>query len=221
MATYYKAGTKVLTCNSQLLIPSTGSKTVYTDNFDSYIVGNLGGQGYWVDSLNHITVVDESGNKTVGTTDTNFLDHLCYYNRALAAAQYAKFVISTMTASSRAIGVAVRCAASGNGYCYYASSGERFLFKLVAGAEVQMCAYSTAAGVNAGDTMELRANGTSIRAYYNGALDTLLGASVAPTTGSNGDYVDSVFSSGFAGVCGFGGDTGYLADADTWEGGEL
>jgi hypothetical protein len=46
---------------------------VYTDNFDAYTVGNLGGQGNWVDSLNHVTVVAESGNKTVGSTSTSFL----------------------------------------------------------------------------------------------------------------------------------------------------
>jgi hypothetical protein len=142
------------------------------------------------------------------------------YNIAMTAAQSAKVTITTMTASARYIGVAVRCAASGNGYFYIASSGARVLQKVVNGSLVDMCA-GAGTGVVAGDTLEIRANGTSIQAYYNGVLDAALGACVAPTTGSNGDYVDSTFSSGFTGICAYTGDTGYVADADTFIATEL
>lgn len=119
--------------------------------------------------------------------------------------QYAQGVIAAI--SSPYVGAAARVAAAANtGYCYSGSSGDRELYKMVAGSYTGLA--STAAGFSASDTVRIEANGTTITPKRNGSTDSALGA-----------QTDNSIASGYAGLCGF--NQGTTSRIDDWEGGNL
>ena len=128
------------------------------------------------------------------------------------ADQYSQIVLVARTGDdNRFIGPGVRHAAAGTAtyYFYYVSVNQRWKGKLVAGAFTQIGSTGGATATN--DVLRIEAEGTTLRTYRNGALDT--------GVGGGGSHTDSSIASGAAGIAGYG--TGTTLRADDWEAGNL
>ena len=185
-------------------------KTKYTDNFNLYTNGGLGGQGNWVlSATTDITVNNSQIQQQIGAPGAQ--TSRVYYNQSLENNQYSQLTIvsNPMTGGDgtiNSIGVAVRMNASGHGYLFLVSHEDMVLTKYTGQYSPNLDTSSSF--VEAGDVIKIEAIGTSIKAYVNGQ-------EVFSVT-------DSDISSGYAGLCGWGGYR-YppFITADDWEGGDL
>jgi len=191
-------------------VVQTPSGSPYTDDFESYTEGILGGQGDWVTIAWTMTVVDVSGdNRVYASVNTDFSATL--YDKTFDNDQYAKCTFDQVGTSF--IGPGVRLTGTTpstlNGYGIYASSTVSRLVRYDKGSKSNLGTSGSGAALT--DVFELRVEGTTLSCYKNGALDTSLGTS--------GNYTDATHSSGQAGLNGY--DNSNTTTIDTWEGGDL
>lgn len=182
----------------------------YSDNFDSYTTDGaiLYGQGSWLQEDNVQRVAYSASD---GEVWSNASGSQCatYYNGALANDQYSQAVVTTISFGA-SVGVVVRCSGgSSTYYAYYSSSNAAYMGKVVSGTWTSFGTVGTP--FEADDIIKLEVEGTTIRAYKNGSLDT--------SVGTNGVATDAAISSGYAGVGGYGSST--ISRIDNWEAGEL
>jgi hypothetical protein len=152
-----------------------------SDNFNTYTVGSLSGQGNWTNVQGNMTVVDVSGNKEVNASTT--VDTLIKRTETFTNDHSSQVTIKAISGSSWT-GVTVRTKLIGGipyGYYYYAGNGDRYL-------EVLSPSYSNIASSygntnNPGDILKMEIVGTTLKCYYNGVLDTSLnGTGIFTTT---------------------------------------
>ena len=185
------------------MIKATGvPPSSFTDDFNSYNDGALDGQGPWVDILGSFTVVSNavqvgSGDEAGSMVDLPFNDN-----------QYAKSEIANI-GNNRFIGVAVRCASNGNYYGLYADNNEIYVFRATSSTWVELGGVGQS--VSGGDILELRAEGSNLTCLLNGVPISGIG--------TDGVVVDSTYSSGNIGICGYDGHS--TSQIDNFEGGDL
>lgn len=208
-------------CGNQLLCDfSSSSGLTISDNFNSYSVGSLAGQGNWTACVEAMAIVDVSGNKVVkGNTAGN--ESVCKRSEAFSNDHYAKLTISAIeSGGGQRIGVAVRCSGNSAGNCYfYMADGNARIFAYIEGGYYYNIAIEYT-GAAVGDVLELRAEGTSIKCYINGSLDSALPSSedTGVATGTAGSYTSSKFTTGTAGIAGLDAGATY---GDLFEAGDI
>lgn len=183
----------------------------YTDNFNSYTIGNLSTQGNWITCDNDMSVIDDSGNKKI-TSGTILLYNQATRNTGTVTSnQYSQLTITDL-AFSNYIGVCVRASTS-NYYAYIVSLNHRMVIKVVDG-EATIIDELGENYLSVNDVFKLSISGTTLTCYRNGSIDTAL-------TGG-GIYTDTSLSSGSVGVVARLNDSGAnLTAGDIWEGGDL
>lgn len=186
-------------------LSSGSSGSSYTDDFESYSAGGLGGQGNWVAARNNLTVIDVGGdNRIHGGASSD--QSVVYYNKTLTNDQSSQITIDA-SASSTYVGVCVRASGSGatlNCYGYYYRNGTDTFFKFVNGVKTNI-GTGTNPSMSSGDILRIEAIGTSIKVYINDIEQR--------------STTDSDISSGYAGVVSY--DNATTPSMDDWEGKDL
>jgi hypothetical protein len=178
--------------------------SVYTDNFQAYSAGNLGGQGNWISGINNLTVIDFSGDKRVYSTSTSTI-RLVYLDLVFPNDQYSQLTIDTTISVSAFIGPAVRCS-SNNCYVLIVSADWIEVHKLIAGTDTTLDTANIA--INAGDVIKLSISSNTLRCLRNGSPVSGLGD-------VNGDIASGgELTSGKPGILAYTADTGltYIDD---------
>lgn len=170
--------------------PVSSGGVVATDNFTRANASTLGsnytpcGQGsgpYDGMSISSNTAIGATGLSTMSAWTAN-----TFHND-----QYSKATYFSAAVGSKYLQVAVRLTGAGatlNGYQITTDSANWFLSKITAAGTATNLTTGTSA-MTAGDTLEIKAVGTTISAYHNG---TLLGS-----------VTDSSYASGSAGIGGY------------------
>jgi hypothetical protein len=169
----------------------------YTDNFNTYSVASLNGQGNWDVLLNSITVYDGGNGARLVQSYTSTSVTVAQYDATFGTNQYAQITISNVGDVSDAMGVGVRLSGTGAttcGYGYYVMNGTQRLFRIDNGVKTNLGSAGTAS-ISAGATVRLEINGTTITAYLNGSVDTGVGTSGSATV--------TEYTSGKAGITGY------------------
>jgi hypothetical protein len=193
-----------------------GNTTNYADDFSSYSAGALGGQGNWVACINTIEVTADDKVK-------GYANDLCtvIYNGGFNNNQRATLQITTIdNGGSYGVSVCVRASGSGATGTYYALYGASgggegtILYKVVNGSATALC--YTGFAIAAGETIELKVDGTTLTCLKNGIIDTTMGAAINGASGNNGVYTDSSIASGQPGIMiwGTGARGGYFECAN-------
>ena len=183
---------------------------VYTDNFDALTGGgnDLAGQGNWILGLNRIIVwTPTTGDNEIGPyTSSAYVAAI--HNQTYANNQYAQ-IKRTKVTSDGAWGVGVRLSGSGATFCGYAlvvkdsATGYSRLVKFTNGvASILGSTGTTPTALN--DVYKLQIVGGVLTAYKNGSVFTEVGTS--------GSYTDTTYTTGKAGVVGYGTYNDTLAD---------
>ena len=167
---------------------------------DSFTRANSSTLGQnWTQSQGTVGI---SSNAAVGTA-LNTWTGAYYSGQTWNADQFAQATISVTGAANLALGPAVRGSASGNYYQFWCNTGSgASLDKFVAGARTVLTTAGAACAVN--DVMRLEVVGSTLRAYYNGALLIT--------------WTDSALTSGSPGVAFYNNSTAALVN---WSGGNL
>jgi hypothetical protein len=155
------------------LAASIGGGFMVTDDFEAYNTGVLGGQGNWVssDSYDYVTVVDTAGDNRITGTAVFGVRRTETFNND----QFSQVRVDLSAQSE--IGPAVRCSgvgANAYGYYYYAGDDDGYVGYRHDGGDTDLGG-STNARLSAGDVLRLEIEGTTLRCYRNGVLDTTLG----------------------------------------------
>lgn len=191
--------------------PAAGSGgATYTDDFEGYSEAALAGQGDWITWMGVITVVTFSESEYVYPNSAGALCGVAY-DDTFDDDQYAENGGYFDVLSGYYIGPGVRLtgsAGSADGYGYAGGSTDSYLFRIDDGSYTVLSDAGDA--VTDDDVLRIEIEGTTIRCYKNGDLDTSLG--------SNGTFTDATYSSGKAGIVGLGTGGNYIPD---WEGGDL
>jgi hypothetical protein len=175
-----------------------------SDNFNR-ANGGLGSN--WTQNVNSWTIESNQARPNTGGSDCL----IRWSAEAFDAAQYSQVVIKNPSGTTW-YGVAVRCATSAvlTCYSYACSSSERELAQYINGSWTRLGNSVVGAGSAANnDVFKLEANGSSIKPYRNGSLDT----SITPTGVSN-----SNIPSGAIGMFGNGNVAGGGVGVDDFEG---
>lgn len=167
------------TMDNLFLIPYVGNITV-SDDFESYSIGNLSGQGNWVAIRPSypINIIDVSGDQRFkGSSEYN---ERCYTRtEAFSVDHYAQCTIESAPDDGSDTGVAVRCNRYYDSgwqeqfFAYYGHNTHRAIFYSINGSWVALSEVATT-GVSPGDVLRLEVEGNILRAYYNGSLDTVM-----------------------------------------------
>ena len=182
---------------------------VYTDDFEAYSAGILGGQGNWITSLGEMVVVDVAGDNQIRNNVAGA--SIVTYNAVISNSQYSQVVIDTVTNGAK-IGVAVRVSGVGatcDGYVLLTRDNEASIYRIDDGVATLLA--NGAVTVVAGGILKLSATGTELSCYYNGALIT--------TISGDGKLTDAFYGSGQVGLAGSSSDVGLKID--DWRGGLL
>ncbi len=200
----------------QLQVPAIASSiqvaagAVYTDDFQSYSIGALVGNGQWILGSGTIQIGDVAGDKRV-YSNTNVSRTAAIYNDVFEDDQYSEAVVDGMNTGAQ-IGIGVRLAGSEgtlDGYWYFGNSNQSALRRIDNGVLTTLG--STGNGFTATDVIKITIEGDAIKCYKNGVLDT--------EVATNGEYTDATYSSGKAGIVGYDDHAGITLDE--WEGGDL
>lgn len=162
--------------------------TQYTDNFQAYTVGSLGGQGLWEPGLNSVAVEDVTGNKMAAPGRTLNTDSCVFVNQAFSNNQWAQIVIKKGLANC--IGVALRCN-NGQYYAAYASPTAVYVGRVMASTWVDLDHASTT--INDNDVLYMSVIGTTLKILVNGSPISTLG-------NVSGEITDANISSGAIGI---------------------
>lgn len=190
----------------------------FVDNFDSYIAGNLAGQGNWLSCLNNIGVAVASGNGGVYPgTSVNIA--AVKRSETFLSNHYSQITINS-PGSNQWIGVSARTQGESNTasyYSYIATASARALSVIVNGTEYGI---ASGPGISDNDVLRIEVQGSTITCYRNGVIDTSMGIATSPATGNNGVYIDTrLLNGGTPGISGWGYNT--YVFADNWKGGNL
>ena len=193
------------------------SKYIYADDFQSYSVGNLGGQGNWVAVMNTTSIVDTSGDKRVYSTGGTLYG--VRRMETFSASQYAQIVIDLIN-NEGAVGVSVRTSGidTASAYCFYLyqdlyTTYLGYILPNYGGAEIATASHN----YSPGDVLRIEINGDEIRAYLNGSLHTGLSGGTGIFNVSEIISSNASLGSGMPGIWGW--STG--AYGDEWQGGNL
>lgn len=207
---YYKyTGSEILMAGASVLLKevAAGGNT-YSDNFDSLAYSDyLIGQSYWISGLNDLAVWQAAAGNNVVSPYTSSAYVSAIYNQALTNDQYAQIKNKNTTSDGR-IGVGVRLSGSASTFCGYgftisAVAGYCAIVKFINGvATVLGTAGTTNAAAN--DIFKITAVGTTISVYKNGSLFT--------SVGTGGQVTDSTYTTGKAGIVGYGAYNDAIAD---------
>lgn len=173
--------------------------TTYSDNFNRSNSTSLGSP--WVD------VTGGWGVLSNGAYTPNNADNFSYYNNTTANDQYSKATFVNLGASGTNdyIGVGARISAGPTGYMLYVNPlGAGWVVQAAPSFSTIMSGSDT---FTSGDTVELRAVGTTITFYKNSV--------------SIGSTTDASIASGFAGLDTFTGNDTARTWFDNWEGGDV
>lgn len=192
-------------------VAAGGSKAQYTDDFEAYTEGSLIGQGNWITGLNDYETGDFEGNMVISPSTATSVCAVIY-NQPFANDQYAQISIA-MPSTTRANGIGVRMTGSGATFCgygFYVMSGTQRLFRVDNGTKTNLGNTGTET-IAENDVFRLEISGTTLTAYKNGSVFTAVG--------TNGQATVTEYTSGKAGIIGYGDVSDALAD--NWEGGDL
>ena len=190
---------------------ATATKVVATDNFDSYTTDGalLTGQGNWLRERLDQKVAYSASNGEVWSNGSGGNEVATYYNDTFDDDQYSEVKITATNAGGQ-IGVSVRCGGGiSSYYLFYGNSSSCWFGKMDAGS---FTSFGSGTAFEVNDIIRIEAEGTTIRAYRNGELDTSVG-------GGDGIVTDSGLTSGKAGLSGYNSTTS--TRCDNWEGGNL
>ena len=193
------------------------NKRIITDNFNSYSIGSLEGQGNWISALPNpqLMVVDYSGNNRIQCLASVSKDCIFYKDISMNPDQSSQIeFFGTGTTDYDDTGVAVRVT-PGNGYFYWAGVQERGLDVFIDNALIRLTA-ATNIGLTTGDIMKISVVGTTITCYLNGEVDTGLNIAISPATGGSGVYTDIRLTTGEPGFYGFGYYDETSVQGDNW-----
>lgn len=193
------------------LTPSSSLSSGYTDDFQSYSVGSLSGQGNWGNGLNTISISDIGGDKVVYSNTANSVTALTYDGN-VADDQYSEITCDALV-TGHFIGVMVRMSGNGAtlcGYGYYGSPTTRRLFRIDDGVKTNLGNAGTSTQDD-GAVFRLEVSGTTLTAYLNGSVDT--------EVGTNGSATVTEYTSGKTGITGYHNSGGTYGDV--WKGGSL
>jgi len=110
------------------------------------------------------------------------------------------------------IGPACRCSLTEvTGYSLTLAYDEVYLISIDDGVETNMITVQ-AVSLSNGDTVSMKVDGTTITIYLNDVVWAALGDGINDTTGTAGVYTNSVISSGYPGISGYGGGPNAAAD---------
>lgn len=217
MSKIYLNSGKVLLRNGTLMFEeNTGGGSIYYDNFDSYTGGNyLVGLGSWVSGMGNMVCWNISaGQNQVGPYSSTAYS-AAIYNQVLSNDQYAQIKRTKVTADGY-LGIGVRLSGSSTTFCGYvfllkdSATGNTRLLKFTNGVAAQLgSAGTTPPSLN--DIYKLTIVGNVLTCYKNGSIFTEVATS--------GQYTDSTYSSGKAGIAGYGSYNDTLCDE--FECGEL
>jgi hypothetical protein len=206
-----------LTGSTEYIRGQIGGIFTLSDDFESYTAGALGGQGNWVTIQNTTRVIDVSGDNRIYTDVTT--QHETRRSETFSDDQFAQCVIDLINGEG-SIGVTVRSSGSSSatryGFIYYQDAYTSYLsygLPYSGGASIA----TGSRNYNAGDVLRLEIEGSELRAYVNGSLNTAL-------TGGTGIFdVSSIISSNPALAHGSPGVSGWSVGAygDDWQGGNL
>lgn len=198
--------------NKNLFWTTTNSDTtsaiIYSDNFDSYANGAvLGDQANWDAENNTMGIIKPAAEGRVYSTNAG--ETAAYYVGTFSADQWSQATY-TGSGAGRSIGVAVRCSGTGarDYYGWYTDTAASYLFKVDNGTYATL-AEGTLWTVN--DVVKLEIVGSELRCYRNGSLDT--------SVSTDGKLVDTTFTTGNPGLCGY--NTGTTVTIDNWSGGNV
>jgi hypothetical protein len=182
---------------------------VYTDNFDSYAVGPLGGKGNWVSCVDRLSLYDNAGDKRLRYYHNGVVE-VVNRSETFLDNQYSQVAIETPNVYSP-IGPCVRTQGTGEttmGYGLTAySDGEVGILYFNAGVKTILeTVYIDA--VNDGDILKITAIGNVITGYINGAQVISVEDNGILTGGTPGIYANYLYWNVYAYV-------------DDWEGGDI
>lgn len=181
-----------------------------SDNFNSYSVGPLAGQGNWITIHNAMAVVDlGGGNKVI---KPNTLDEIGVGRSETFTSNQSSQITLTTTSPYAFIGPSVRTQTTSGGeyYGYYVSDTERYVFYVINGLYYDLGHISGTSNI-AGDVFKITVVGNTITCYKNGVVDSALSG--------GGIYTDThIPSGGTPGVTGYGIVNAY---GDSWIGSNI
>jgi hypothetical protein len=171
----------------------TGSNDTLLESYSANWVSNAGDMAIYDNSVcPYESAAEEAYHRSDETFDAD---------------QYAQGTILETSDPSFAVGVAVRCAASGaNYYGMYTASNFTYLFVVSGGTWTQLG--WTGSNYDNGYVMRLEISGTTLTPKLNGAVNSEIGA-----------VEDETLASGYAGVSGY--SSSIATRLDDWEGGNL
>ena len=195
------------------------SKAAYSDNFDSYAnLSSIDGNGSWINGIDLSMAVRTS--HTSGMDVSPYLSGALsgsIYNATFANDQYSQITRSYISGGGMGAGVRLSGTTAAT-FCGYGlmvmddhnESAYCAIYKITNGVLTALGSTYTFTPT-AGDTFKLTVSGSTLTAYRNGSVWT--------SVGTNGVATDSTYTSGKAGIIGFGSwqDT----RADNWLGGDL
>jgi len=179
---------------------TTSNLESYSDDFSAYSTGDLAGQGDWLTCLNQIIVTATA--RVQANSSGN--DNCVKLSLPFSNDHYAQITNVQMAAGGGTMGVAARCSGSGATATYYVfeyTNTNGYFGKVVNGSYTTL-AESTRNGL-ANDVLKIAVEGTSIKLYLNGSLDTTFGSGQNGCTGNQGSYTDSSISTGVPGIAGW------------------
>lgn len=181
---------------------------VYTQDFDDLSTGVLTGQGLWVTIDGAISVNDHGGSNAFDGDQTGY--NAALYSASINDDQYSEVVAYVIDYSSPGPAVRMNSASGGTYYAWFheLSTATR-LVKVVNGTATILVNGTT--GWTDGDVVRLEVEGTELRCYKNGSLDT--------SVSGDGKFIDASISTGYTGVMNYYDNNN--AYGHTWEGGSL
>jgi hypothetical protein len=184
-----------------------------SDNFEAYSTGNLAGQGNWVSCVGSFAIQDISGDNRVYCTGTG--EQAIKRSEIFDSNQYAEAKMDYVQWAVW-LGVGVRIqgsGATGAWYGYYVAPSTRYVVRISGGVWVEDLGSATGVINNNGDILRIEANGTTIKCYRNGSLDTEL-------TGGTGIFTNTGLQTGGSpGITSYNGNNNL--HLDDWVGGNL
>lgn len=171
---------------------------VATDNFEAHALGDMDGEGNWVQIYGRIDIEDNGGDKVAKPEFSSDYSYY-YYNTSLGNDQAAEAVLDAVV-QFRNVGVFVRGSTTQETCYYYFGDTDDSTLGLVQNGVNNALATGDAFSTN--DVIRLEVVGNELRCYKNGSLDTSISG--------DGKYEDNTLTSGYGGLYTFGNGVSYI-----------
>lgn len=186
---------QIIINNSSTTGGGTGGSVNITDNFDSYNVGVLYGEGQWLQERGVISVYRPASDGSVHS-DLSGAENAVYYNASISGDQWCQGIVEAM-GSTTATGLAVRCqGGTGSYYGWYSTTTQSYLFRNVGETWTQ---FATGTAWNVADIVKLEIEGYELKCYRNGNLDTSVSGDGLYTDSDGANRLDG----GYVGISGY------------------